>query len=132
MTTKEATQFIMKKYEVIKNQRTQELRAKLTAVQKDDYDKKEKAIDKLQKDLNEIAMTTMKAIGFENNYDSVVTINRYGFYGVESKSLKDQITRIELEVEKERNRLIDKAMLLGVKNQSIKDILAELMEKTQD
>lgn len=132
MTTKEATQFIMKKYEVIKNQRTQELRAKLTAVQKDDYDKKEKVIDKLQKDLNEIAITTMKAMGFESNYDSVVTINRYGFHGVESESLKGQITRIELEVEKERNRLIDKAMLLGVKNQSIKDILAELMEKTQD
>lgn len=132
MTTKEATQFIMKKYEVIKNQRTQELRTKLTAVQKDEYDKKEKALNKLQQDLNEITMTTMKAMGFENNYDSVVTINRYGFHGVESESLKDQITRIELEVEKERNRLIDKAMLLGVKNQSIKDILAELMEKTQD
>lgn len=132
MTTKEATQFITKKYEVIKNQKTKEIRTKLTAVQKEEYDKKEKAINKLQKDLNEIAMTTMKAMGFENNYDSAVTINRYGFYGAESESLKDQITRIELEVDKERNKLIDKAMLLGVKNQSIKDILAELMEKTQD
>lgn len=132
MTTKEATQFITKRYEVIKNQRTKEIRAKLTEVQKGEYNKKEKAINKLQKDLDKITMTTMKAMGFECNYESVISINRYGFNGVESEGLKGQIKRIELEVDKERNKLIDKTMLLGVKNQSIKDILVELMEKTQD
>ena len=132
MTTKEATQFIMKKYEVIKSQRTKDLREKLSKQQQEESKLKEKKLNQIQKDINEITLSIMKANGFDCNYDNPVSINRYGFYGAGSQILKEQIKRIEAEVEIVRNKLIDKTMLLGVKNQSIKDILMELMDKTQD
>lgn len=132
MTTKEATQFIMKKYEIIKSQRTKDLIEQLSQKQQEESKLKEEKINQIQKDINEITLSIMKANGFDYSYDNPVTINKYGFYGVGSQVLKEQIKRIEAEVEIERNKLIDKTMLLGVKNQSIKDILMELMEKTQD
>lgn len=132
MTTKEATQFIMKKYEIIKSQRTKDLIEQLSQKQQEESKLKEEKINQIQKDINEITLSIMKANGFDYSYDNPVTINKYGFYGVGSQVLKEQIKRIEAEVEIERNKLIDKTMLLGVKNQSIKDILMELMEKTQN
>lgn len=124
MTVKETMEFIKRKYEAKINKATENISKEISEKQTENY----RNFDKFKQDMSNFIKEKAKEEGFKTSNNISISIYT-GFVSTdELEELRQRKMEIVSALEKEKEQFLDEIMILGVKDETIKEKLKKLLE----
>lgn len=124
MTTKDVLALVDRKYKLIKEEAVKEVEAKITEAVK--Y--KEAAIMEIKRKLNAQIPTLLGETKLTSDIENLVSISSYNIDYPEIAKLNSEKAEIVKSIEKERNAFIDEIIVLGIKDNLVKEKITQLLD----
>lgn len=124
MNTKDVLALVDRKYKFIKEEAVKEIDKKIEEAKQE----KENIIKKINNDLKTIAMQMSEAQGLVvDNEKNLISYNSYYVSYHKMEELYDEKKEIEKSVEKDRIEFVDEIIVLGIKDEMVKEKIKQLL-----
>lgn len=124
MTTKDVLALVDRKYKLIKEEAVKEVEAKIAEAVK--Y--KEATILDIKRKLNSQLKILLCETKLTSDVENLVSIYGYDIYYPEIAKLKSEKAEIVKSIEKERDAFIDEIIVLGIKDNLVKEKITQLLD----
>lgn len=124
MTVKETMDFIKRKYEAKINKATENISKEIDEKQTENY----RNFDKFKQEMSNFVEEKAKEKGFKISNHITVSVYTAFVSTDELEELKQRKKEIVSALEKEKEQFLDEIMILGVKDETIKEKLKKLLE----
>lgn len=124
MTVKETMDFIKRKYETKINKATENISKEINEKQTENH----RNFDKFKQKMSDFVTEKAKEEGFKISNNITVSIYTAFVSTDELEELRQRKKEIVSALEKEKEQFLDEIMILGVKDETIKEKLKKLLE----
>lgn len=125
MNAKDVLALVDRKYKMIKEEVVKEINDRI----KEAKEEKSAIVKDIRKDIRAIAKNMAEANGLTiNNEEQFCNFSDYYVSFPKIKELEDEKAEIEKEIEKERISFVDEIIVLGIKDELVKEKIKSLLE----
>lgn len=125
MNTKDVLMLVDRKYKMIKEEAVKEINARIKEAQNE----KSEIVRKIREDIKAVAKKMAEDNGLTiNNEEQFCNFSDYYTSFPKIKELQDEKAEIEKEIEKERISFVDEIIVLGIKDELVKEKIKSLLE----
>lgn len=124
MNTKDVLALVDRKYKMIKEEAVKEINERIKEAQTEE----EKVIKETRNYVEDLMRNMLKAKGMSVSGDTLISVHSYKISYPKVSELCLEKAEIEKEIEKERISFVDEIIVLGIKDELVKEKIKSLLE----